>query len=119
MRYNHNACNYCFIELAIAKIMRCYIYRYKEISHRSNFDSVLHLGEGNPKSTIRQFFSSMACITCGEQTNKEICPDCLLQSSRTILILLEKIKQLERNHQQIITVSNKRRNKIYANAYHY
>ncbi|XP_011881898.1 PREDICTED: DNA polymerase zeta catalytic subunit [Vollenhovia emeryi] len=77
---------------------------YKEISHRSSFDHAAHLGEGNPKSTIRQFFSSAACITCGEQTHKDICPDCLLQPSRTVLILLEKNKQLERNHQQITAI---------------
>ncbi|TGZ37682.1 DNA polymerase zeta catalytic subunit [Temnothorax longispinosus] len=47
---------------------------------------------------------STACITCGEQTNKEICPDCLLQPSRTVLILLEKVKQLERNYQQIAAI---------------
>jgi len=91
------------------------VYRYKEISHRSNFDNIVHLGGDNPKSTIRQFFSSAACITCGEQTNKEICPDCLLQPSRTILVLLEKIKQLERNHQQITAVSAKKQKK--ANVY--
>ncbi|KYM99710.1 DNA polymerase zeta catalytic subunit [Cyphomyrmex costatus] len=77
---------------------------YKEISHRSNFDNVAHLGGDNPKSTILQFFSSTSCITCGEQTNKEICPDCLLQPNRTVLVLLEKIKQLERNYQQITTI---------------
>ncbi|KAL6255967.1 hypothetical protein P5V15_013204 [Pogonomyrmex californicus] len=77
---------------------------YKEISHRSNFENIAHLGGDNPKSTIRQFFSSVACITCGEQTSKEICPECLSQPSRTVLILLEKIKQLERNHQQITII---------------
>ncbi|XP_070524016.1 DNA polymerase zeta catalytic subunit isoform X2 [Cardiocondyla obscurior] len=77
---------------------------YKEISHRSSFNNVVHLGEGNPKSTIRQFFSSVACITCGEQTNKEICSDCVMQPSRTVIILLEKIKQLERNYQHITAV---------------
>ncbi|XP_011698657.1 PREDICTED: DNA polymerase zeta catalytic subunit-like [Wasmannia auropunctata] len=53
---------------------------YKEISHRSNFDHIAHLAGDNPKSTIRQFEGSAACITCGEQTNKEICPDCLSQA---------------------------------------
>jgi len=62
------------------------------------------LREDNSKSTIRQFFSSMTCITCGEQTNKEVCPDCFSQPNRTILVLLQKIRQLERNQQQITAV---------------
>lgn len=82
-----------------------YFYRYKEISHRTNFNNIARcLGEENSKSTIRQFFSSTTCIACGEQTNKEVCPECLLQSSRTILVLLQKIRQLERNQQQIAAV---------------
>lgn len=96
------------------KTMGYCVHRYKEISHRSNFDNIACLGRDNPKSTIRQFFSSMACITCGEQTNKDICPDCLLQPSRTVLILLEKLKQLEKNHQQITAVSTNTKKRTYA-----
>ncbi|CAL1675382.1 unnamed protein product [Lasius platythorax] len=78
---------------------------YKEISHRTNFNNIARcLGEENSKSTIRQFFSSTICIACGEQTNKEVCPECLSQSSRTILVLLQKIRQLERNQQQIAAI---------------
>ncbi|KAG5327593.1 REV3L polymerase, partial [Pseudoatta argentina] len=102
---------YYITKVIIPPLNRCFnLFRidinawYKEISHRSNFDNIAHLGGDNPKSTIRQFFSSASCITCGEQTNKEICPDCLLQPSRTALVLLEKIKQLERNHQQITAI---------------
>ncbi|KYN29250.1 DNA polymerase zeta catalytic subunit [Trachymyrmex cornetzi] len=102
---------YYITKVIIPPLNRCFnLFRidvnawYKEISHRSNFDNIAHLGGGNPKSTIRQFFSSTSCITCGEQTNKEICSDCLLQPSRTVLVLLEKIKQLERNHQQITAI---------------
>jgi len=75
------------------------------MSHRFNFNNTVHLGGDNPKSTIRQFFSSASCIICGEQTNKDVCSECHSQSDRTILVLLEKIKQLERNYQQITTVS--------------
>ncbi|XP_018317331.1 DNA polymerase zeta catalytic subunit [Mycetomoellerius zeteki] len=102
---------YYITKVIIPPLNRCFnLFRidinawYKEISHRSNFDNIAHLGGDNPKSTICQFFSSASCITCGEQTNKEICPDCLLQPSRTVLILLEKIKQLEKNHQQITAI---------------
>ncbi|XP_029174369.1 DNA polymerase zeta catalytic subunit [Nylanderia fulva] len=77
---------------------------YKEISHRTSFSNIAHLGEDNTKSTIRQFFSSVACVACGEQTNKEVCPECLSQPSRTILVLLQKIRQLERNQQQIAAI---------------
>ncbi|RLU15029.1 hypothetical protein DMN91_012916 [Ooceraea biroi] len=78
---------------------------YKEMSHRFNLNNIAHLGGGdNSKSSIRQFFSSAACITCGEQTNKDVCPECHLQPDRTILVLLEKIKQLERNYQQITAI---------------
>jgi len=80
------------------------IYRYKEMSHRFSFNNITHLGGDNPKSTICQFFSSTSCISCGEQTNKDVCSECHLQPDRTILVLLEKIKQLERNYQQITTV---------------
>ncbi|XP_072748534.1 DNA polymerase zeta catalytic subunit [Anoplolepis gracilipes] len=76
---------------------------YKEISHRT-FNNIVCLGEENSKSTIRQFFNSITCITCGEQTNKEICSECLSQSSRTILVLLQKIRHLERNQQQIASI---------------
>lgn len=85
-------------------IIIIYFYRYKEISHRTSFNNIACLGEDNTKSTIRQFFSSVACIACGEQTNKEVCPECLSQPSRTILVLLQKIRQLERNQQQIAAV---------------
>lgn len=74
------------------------------MSHCRSFDNIACLGN-NPKSTIYQFFYSVACITCGKQTNKEVCSECFSQSSQTILILLEKIKQLERTHQQIVAVS--------------
>ncbi|XP_020282558.1 DNA polymerase zeta catalytic subunit isoform X2 [Pseudomyrmex gracilis] len=77
---------------------------YKEMPHRSNFDTMVHIGENNPKSTIRQFFSSVSCLTCGEQASKEICSDCLSQSTRTILVLLEKIKQFETTYQQIASI---------------
>ncbi|XP_018346098.1 PREDICTED: DNA polymerase zeta catalytic subunit [Trachymyrmex septentrionalis] len=102
---------YYITKVIIPPLNRCFnLFRidvntwYKEVSHRSNFDNIAHLGGDNPKSTIRQFFSCASCITCGEQTNKEICPDCLLQPNRTVLVLLEKIKQLERNHQQITAI---------------
>lgn len=75
------------------------------MSHRHNFDNIVHLRTDNPKSTIRQFFASVMCITCGEQTNKEICAECLSQPNRTILVLLDKIRQLERTYQQITNVS--------------
>lgn len=87
------------------------IHRYKEISHRTSFNNMACLGEDNSKSTIRQFFSSITCITCGEQTNKEVCPECLSQPSRTILTLLQKIGQLERNQQQITAVRIKKKKK--------
>ncbi|XP_012055379.1 PREDICTED: DNA polymerase zeta catalytic subunit [Atta cephalotes] len=102
---------YYITKVIIPPLNRCFnLFRidvnawYKEISHHSNFNNIAHLRGDNPKSTIRQFFSSASCIICEEQTNKEICPDCLLQPSRTVLVLLEKIKQLERNHQQITAI---------------
>ncbi|XP_032687505.1 DNA polymerase zeta catalytic subunit isoform X2 [Odontomachus brunneus] len=77
---------------------------YKEMCHRQSFDNIAYLGRDNPKSTIRQFFHSVACVTCGELTNKEVCTECVSQPSRTIVVLLEKICKLERTHQQIANI---------------
>ncbi|XP_014475827.1 PREDICTED: DNA polymerase zeta catalytic subunit isoform X2 [Dinoponera quadriceps] len=77
---------------------------YKEMSHRQRFDDIAHLGGDCPKSSIRQFFQSVACVTCGGQTSKGVCAECASQPGRTVLVLLEKICRLERTHRQIADI---------------
>lgn len=105
-------CDDLFARLGKSDFLHRVIRRYKEMSHRQSFDNIAHFGGNNPKSTIRQFFNSVACVTCGEQTNKEVCAECVSQPSRAVLVLLEKICQLERTHQQVANVSELQKKSI-------
>lgn len=75
------------------------------MSHRQSFDKLDYLNTKNPKSTICQFFNTTICNVCGEQSNNEICLECMAQPDKTILAFYEKIRWLERTYQQFNEVS--------------
>lgn len=77
---------------------------YREMSHRQTPDKAVSLFADNQKSTIRQFFSTVVCPTCGEQTKTNICPSCLRQPHQTVIILHEKIRWLERTYHELNTI---------------
>ncbi|KAL2730715.1 DNA polymerase zeta catalytic subunit isoform X5 [Vespula squamosa] len=77
---------------------------YQEMSHRPSFDKLNYFKTKNQKSTICQFFNTTICNICGEQSNSEICLECMAQPDKTILAFYEKIRWLERTYQQFTEV---------------
>ncbi|XP_054001717.1 DNA polymerase zeta catalytic subunit isoform X1 [Hylaeus anthracinus] len=77
---------------------------YKEMSHRQISDKAVNLFTDNQKLTIRQFFSSVTCASCGDKTQKDICANCMVHSSQTVTILHEKIRWLERAHSELTAI---------------
>lgn len=58
--------------------------------------------EDKQKITISQYFDNAMCAACGKQTsNKGICEDCTKRPGETIVVLTEKIRQMERVNQLI------------------
>ncbi|KAH8316357.1 hypothetical protein KR067_005684 [Drosophila pandora] len=56
-------------------------------------------GKGT-KSTISQYFSTTNCVVeCGRQTKAGICPECLKNASRCVVVLADKMARLERSYQ--------------------
>ncbi|XP_017025136.1 DNA polymerase zeta catalytic subunit isoform X1 [Drosophila kikkawai] len=56
-------------------------------------------GGRGAKSTISQYFSTTSCIIdCGRQTKAGICPDCLKNASRCVVVLSDKTARLERGY---------------------
>ncbi|XP_037713657.1 DNA polymerase zeta catalytic subunit isoform X2 [Drosophila subpulchrella] len=57
-------------------------------------------GARGAKSTISQYFSTTSCvIDCGRQTKAGICPDCLKNASKCVVLLSDKTARLERGYQ--------------------
>ncbi|XP_043947677.1 DNA polymerase zeta catalytic subunit isoform X2 [Drosophila biarmipes] len=57
-------------------------------------------GARGAKSTISQYFSSSSCvIDCGRQTKAGICPECLKNASKCVVVLTDKTARLERGYQ--------------------
>lgn len=56
------------------------------------------------KLTISQYFGTVACASCGQTSNKGICGDCAAQPSSTIVLLHEKLRQLERTYYNVNTI---------------
>lgn len=56
-------------------------------------------GGRGAKSTISQYFSTTSCvIDCGRQTKAGICPDCLRNASKCVIVLSDKTARLERGY---------------------
>ncbi|KAH8290298.1 hypothetical protein KR054_001671 [Drosophila jambulina] len=56
-------------------------------------------GGRGAKSTISQYFSTTSCIIdCGRQTKAGICPDCLRNASKCVVVLSDKTARLERGY---------------------
>ncbi|XP_076234619.1 DNA polymerase zeta catalytic subunit [Calliopsis andreniformis] len=77
---------------------------YREMSHRQTPDKAVSLFTDNQKVTIRQFFSTVACATCGNPTQKDICTNCMANPSHTITMLHEKLRWLERTHSELFMI---------------
>ncbi|KZC10783.1 DNA polymerase zeta catalytic subunit, partial [Dufourea novaeangliae] len=77
---------------------------YREMSHRQTPDKAVSLFTDNQKQTIRQFFSTVVCAACGDQTQKDICTNCVSNPSQTVTILHEKMRWLERSHSKLTTI---------------
>lgn len=77
------------------------------MSHRQTPDKAVSLFTDNQKLTIRQFFSTVVCVTCGDQTQKDICSNCMATPSQTVTILHEKLRWLERTDSQLTMVNMK------------
>ncbi|XP_017759644.1 PREDICTED: DNA polymerase zeta catalytic subunit [Eufriesea mexicana] len=74
---------------------------YREMIHRETPDKVVTLCMNNQKQTIRQFFSTVVCAACGNQTQRDICINCVAKPSQTVTILHEKLRWLERTHHEL------------------
>ncbi|XP_020818110.1 DNA polymerase zeta catalytic subunit isoform X2 [Drosophila serrata] len=56
-------------------------------------------GGRGAKSTISQYFSTTSCvIDCGRQTKAGICPDCLKNAFKSVVVLSDKTARLERGY---------------------
>lgn len=73
--------------------------------HRQTPDKIINLCANNQKLTIRQFFSTVICAVCENQTQKDICMNCMSKPSQTITILYEKLRWLERTYHELNMVS--------------
>lgn len=69
--------------------------------HRQTPDKIINLCANNQKLTIRQFFSTVICAVCENQTQKDICMNCMSKPSQTITILHEKLRWLERTYHEL------------------
>ncbi|XP_026835278.1 DNA polymerase zeta catalytic subunit isoform X1 [Drosophila erecta] len=57
-------------------------------------------GARGAKSTISQYFSTTSCvIDCGRQTKAGICPDCMKNATKCVVVLSDKTARLERGYQ--------------------
>ncbi|XP_048270033.1 DNA polymerase zeta catalytic subunit isoform X6 [Bombus terrestris] len=74
---------------------------YTEMIHRQTPDKIINLCANNQKLTIRQFFSTVICAVCENQTQKDICMNCMSKPSQTITILYEKLRWLERTYHEL------------------
>ncbi|XP_043513562.1 DNA polymerase zeta catalytic subunit [Frieseomelitta varia] len=77
---------------------------YAEMIHRQTPNKAISSSTNNQKLTIRQFFSTIVCAACKNQTQKDICTSCMAKPSQTITILHEKLKWLERTHYELTTI---------------
>ncbi|XP_050494213.1 DNA polymerase zeta catalytic subunit isoform X4 [Bombus huntii] len=77
---------------------------YTEMIHRQTPDKIVNLCANNQKLTIRQFFNTVICAVCENQTQKDICMNCMSKPSQTITILHEKLRWLERTHHELTMI---------------
>lgn len=77
---------------------------YREMSHRQTPDKAVSLFTDNQKLTIKQFFGTIVCAVCGDQTQKDICTNCIEKPYQAITILHEKIRWLERTYDELNTI---------------
>ncbi|XP_015597697.1 DNA polymerase zeta catalytic subunit isoform X2 [Cephus cinctus] len=56
------------------------------------------------KTTISQYFGTAACAVCGQFSKNKICHDCAVYPERVLVILQEKLRQLERGYYNFIKI---------------
>lgn len=93
-------CSFCFEVLL-------FTFRYAEMIHRQTPNKAISLSVNNQKLTLRQFFSTVVCAACKNQTQKDICTSCMAKPSQTITILHEKLRWLKRTHYKLTMVHMK------------
>lgn len=59
----------------------------------------------NKKSIISQYFATMSCVVCENQTRKGLCDECLTKPQETVVALNYKILGWERHNNEITQVS--------------
>ncbi|XP_034191284.2 DNA polymerase zeta catalytic subunit [Osmia lignaria lignaria] len=77
---------------------------YREMSHRQTPDKAVSLFSDNQKLTIRQYFGNVMCAICGDQTQKDVCTNCVGKPNQTVTILHEKLRWLERTYHELTTI---------------
>lgn len=73
--------------------------------HREVLNKASFLPSDRQKATISQFFSAQVCLSCGNSSENNICKQCVEQPCRTIIILHEKLRCLEKNTFNVDVVS--------------
>lgn len=107
----HGIINIDFIFLFIT-ILYCFevllfTFRYADMIHRQIPNKIVSFSANNQKLTIRQFFNTVVCAACKNQTQKDICMSCMAKPSQTITILHEKLRWLKRTHYELTVVHMK------------
>lgn len=74
------------------------------MSHRQTPDKAVSLFSDNQKLTIRQYFGNVMCAVCGDQTQKDVCTNCVGKPNQAVTILHEKLRWLERTYHELTTV---------------
>ena len=73
--------------------------------HREVLTRAAFLPNDKQKATISQFFNALVCLSCGSSSENMICKQCAEQPARTIVVLHQKMRSLEKNVFNVDVVS--------------
>lgn len=79
--------------------------RFRDMPHREVLTRAASLPSDKQKATISQFFNALLCLSCGSSSENKICKQCVKQPSRTIVVLHQKLRSLEKNVFDVDVVS--------------
>nr|CAI5846392.1 unnamed protein product [Callosobruchus analis] len=71
--------------------------------HTKKTDTVF--AKFSKKSTISQYFSTSNCVACGEQTKVGICDKCTSKPQRTVVSLMEKMRNWEQCYHNVVCLN--------------
>lgn len=57
------------------------------------------------KSTISQYFATMSCAVCGQQTRDGLCDACSKNPQHSLVVLYTKVNNWERTYDEVSLVS--------------